>query len=1039
MKPHTLEMSAFGPYGGVTNVDFDRFDGKGVFLITGDTGAGKTTLFNAITYALYGEINNDDKANNIRSHFADPSDRTYVKMRFSHRGKEYCVKRSPAQERPKKRGTGTTKEDPTAELEWDEGVLTKIGSVNRKIVEILGIDCDQWKQVAMLAQGEFRKILDCSTDDREEIFRRIFSTDNIRELQSKLEVLSKAGSKDCEAAENDLIGAIGRADIPEDSPYHDEYEGCKGKQTSAPEACRILSLQCGADQSVIGDIGARLEKANDTVLSLKTEIGHAEELNGKIDRLGEAEAESASLDAENDEIDACRKRADLIDRTVASLKVPIFDADSASRKFDDLRSAEARAAEELGRSDASLEKAASELSGSEGRRQERDELMVKSRMLCECRESYAELDRISSELGGTKSELERVRADLERIRSDIRTHGETVDEHRKFLKDNEGIDSRMTELRHRRDATSDLCRRCGDALKLMAAIADLDAEYMHARRVLEDAASAKKDADSAISDADTIFIMASAGILAGKLSDGSPCPVCGSTHHPVPAKIPDNTPSEADLKKLKKAADAAAERLRDASSKAGELNARLEVERSHLSGMLVELGLEAQDSEDAVRGLLESGKAEIGRIDSELPDMERILNRVIEIREGFGDLDRKGSELETERASREDSERSLEGRVCSLTATLEAKSEHLEYGSLGELDAEIGRISSKADGIEQELRRAKESYDRSKEQNDRCRGSLERIRESITAAETDLGSKRSALDSVLAESGLDLDGARALIGSEAELPGLRERIKGHNERVTRIRERIDSLTRDIAGRGRPDIDSLRSGLEEASSCAETLNRELMAVSMRLGANENAQAEIRRCDSRLAEVRADIGVYVDLYNIVSGKAIGGSDSKMTFETYVQSIYFRNVLEHANRRLVRMTDGRYELVIRDEKTDGKTRYGLDLDVLDNYTGRRRPSKTLSGGESFQAALALALGLSDSVQRMNGGVSIDTLFVDEGFGSLDPEALKQAISMLLQIGDGNCLIGIISHVEALKMQIDRKIVVSNSPAGSDLSMEL
>ena len=1026
MKPLRLRMSAFGPYGGPEEIDFDCFGGRGLFLITGDTGAGKTSIFNAITYALYGKTNDDRGQETIRSHFADPGTRTYVELTFEHKGVRYTVTRSPEQTRPKKRGEGFTKEPASAEISWDGGVVTKSAEVTAKVNEILGIEFAQWKQVAMLAQGQFRELLDCSTEAREKVFRNIFSTEGVKRFQDNLQRMSRDAQEEMEKAEAEVIDMSSRLSIPEDSPYRGEFDEKAGKVAFAEDLLSLASRQMGLDAGALSEAEGRLRELEASKEAAIRELSGAERLNGLIGRLHEEAAEAETLEAESVSVEEDASLLRAINDVVRDLKSPIRaseDADVRLRETE--RSLEdARAA--LADAERSLEDATVAVESERARQPELSETESRMAALKASRPRYGELDGFSAELSGamelqasSESRLAELKAKKSALDEKVRGHRVYLTENEDSRADLERTGASLREARSRRSVLEEIGR--------LAELDSLSAEKILSKEVYDSAVQRESELSSRCERAHDEFMKAQAGIMARDLAEGMPCPVCGSVHHPSPAGMPSDVPSEDEIEEMQGRLDAQRERVSAARERFTRLAATEETMRGTVRSRLAELGLEDGISREDIGTEIRRLTEESVKLESRMGELRPVVEKVDAIRKEFPSLDRMSESLEAEiTIASEEAVRAADS-VSSLRGKVEAASSGLEFPSFSALDAEISRLAASADTIRSAIEEAERRLSDAKSGKASAEALVARAAEACDAAAEDAESCRTELTELLDSHGVTRQRAEELLSMEASVPGLQVRIDGHRERVASNRARMDSLTSEIAGRPPADTDSLRSGLEAIGAECDEASRRISDIRTRTALNEENRSRLSRAVKRHSELVGECGDLVEL----SRTAAGTQGVKQSFEAYVQALYFSKVLSYANRRLRRMTDGRYELTVREEAKDRRSHFGLDIDVLDNYTGRRRPSQTLSGGESFLAALSLALGLSDAVQRMNGGVVIDTLFVDEGFGSLDPEALKQAVSVLLQLSGGDCLIGIISHVEALKSQIDRKIVVSHSGA--------
>lgn len=1031
MKPHTLRMSAFGPYGTEQTIDFDVFGGSGLFLVTGDTGAGKTSIFNAITYALYGRTN-DERKTVLRSDFADPSTKTFVELTFEHRGVEYRLLRSPEQERPKVRGTGVTKSPSYAELSWDGGVVTKEGDVTKKVAEILGIEFDQWKQVSMLAQGEFRKLLNCDTKERNDVFRRIFSTDYIRRFQDRLAEMARDLRDEYDSAEGKLLDAMGSADIPEDSPYRSDYDGKKGAISYAKEVSEILSQQLGLDSANMADVRLRAEDIEARKAKLNQDLAEARALNDRISALERERETFDRLAGEKESVDADAKALDAINAAVRTLKVPIGEVNAIVGRLDRDRAALEKTSKDVENDRKALADAEADLEEAMASGPRMEDLTERIAVLSSGRESYREIAEQRSHLEQLRMKRSAIQKRVEELVVERERHAEEVSRNRAYLSENE--DS-LVELQALTTELDDLWGSIGALNVMNRKIEEHD-------RTLQDLRAAESELNHVLSEnqklvaeynrASTLFYSAQAGIMAQRLEEGVPCPVCGSVHHPSPASKTEGAPSKDELEDMWGRVQALSEKLSTAKTAVEALRTRSEVEAASIAECWRDEDLEEDFS---VPDELKKAENKCKVLSERKEEVQKKAEKVKAIRIWFKESDAKTATLEKELDAAKTEYSDMGSEISNIEGRIAAMGDGLEYGSLEELDNEIAVATAERDGISASISGAEKKRAALKEKLTATVSKEESLKEAVRTEQDELDEKQAALDEALSASGMDLEGAMHLISREREIETLERRVAGFREMQVANARMIESLEAEVAGRERADTSEIETALTAASSESDKIRSDEMLIVKRNMVNEDAVSKIRSARGTMEKLSSESKDYIDLADAASGN----TGIKQSFEAYVQAWYFRKVLDFANCRLMKMTDSRYELVVREESTDRRSQFGLDIDVLDNYTGRRRPSETLSGGESFLAALSLALGLSDAVQRMNGGIVIDTLFVDEGFGSLDPEALKQAISVLIQLSGGSCLIGIISHVEALKMQIDRKILVRNSSRGSTVETEV
>ncbi|MDY3032237.1 MAG: SMC family ATPase [Clostridia bacterium] len=859
MKPIKLVMSAFGSYGGETELDFSQLNG--LYIITGDTGAGKTTIFDAITFALYGEVSGGAKETSmLRSDFAADDAKTYVKLEFTHRGKTYKLERSPAYiPRGKK-----SPRQPTALLECSDGkTISKARDVTAEIINLLGIDKNQFTQIAMIAQGDFMRLLVADTEERGKIFRRIFNTDMYIGFQNKLKERLSLEKENFDSLQKSILqyaaAASGIETVCDINEPEEFLEALKATIKSDKKADRRLKL----DENKKSEKAAELTRYAAFAESRLKALGDTEKIGG-----GEADSALRKSIAESIEDDSVqRKLTEDINRIRASLD-----------EYEEISKAESKR-EQLERNLAEIGIQIKKLSSEcEKLRKERDEKLANAKELAG---AELEIQSVSTSIKDYDAERERLNSVIKKLDEYERT---------------------AAELKKAQDAF-------------------IDAE------------AAFDAADKKAADGEALFLREQAGIMAAGLSDNSPCPVCGSLLHPSPAALTDGAPSEAEVKKMKSQARRLEKEKNDKAQRAAELFKESELYLSEVKERAAEHKLDTENirssAEEAIKKLSDRENTAKSRLE--------ILQQQIKTREAMlssAELVGKQTEkLENELKNKQKSEQEISSDIKAAESRISEMKRRLSYATKTEAENEMNKIMS------------------------------------------GLSEQRACIEILAEEYNCELKEIK-----EAQLEISSER--------RRIFSRIEN-------------------------------------------NGKAVAELEKA---IPEYRAAEKHFIEL-DILTKTACGDlkGRTKLAFEQYIQGAYFERIIREANKRFTRMTGGRYELVRRFDALNKKGKTGLDLDVLDNYTGRNRSVKSLSGGESFKASLALALGMSDVIQASAGGVSIDAMFVDEGFGSLDDESIELAVETLAELTDSSRSVGIISHVAELKERIDQKIIVTKSRSGS------
>ena len=924
MKPLKLTMSAFGSYAGKNVIDFTGQQ-QGIFLITGDTGAGKTTIFDAITYALYNQTSGGERNGNMmRSQYAQPETETYVELEFLYRGQTYRVRRNPDYKITKTLKNGKIREQKvphSVELTLPDGTVfpEKKNATDAKIIEILGLTADQFSQIVMIAQGDFLKLLYTKSDERKMIFSKLFRTDIYWKIQENLR--RKSMEMDERIQENDRA-----------------FEQEKSRIIPLPES----------EELPLDELVERLrERLKDALKEQNLRRANVEELNKKITKYEEINKLFRSLEKirqTGKELEArqaeSKERRQQIENARKADKVLVAEQQNLRQQQEVEQSAQAIAkmTETLANDQEMFESLKTQLQESEAK-QKREAADIQKKMLAleQSFPSYEALQNARSE----EQQAKKVWEDL----------GKTSEE--SFHKKEAGI-AALKEQQKRQEQVVEQTKKNWEQTSLSASESAKHYEHMY-----------------------EAFLKEQAGILAENLSAGCPCPVCGSTVHPDPAKLSDHAVTELEVEQAKKTR-AAAEEKRDLAYAAFEAE---KTEKQKLA--------QAVEKEEA----------------------DFVLAQTIAKQQ----------------------RKEAEQNYVSLQKIAEQIREKLVYPSLAEAKKQYAAMQKALEAAEQEIAKKRQKVSELAEAMNTLKGQKLAEEENQKTAKKLAVKTEKEYAKLLEKSGFVSEETYHLaILPERSRSKLEREEKEYESQCLRQQSEQKLLEKQVSGKTYTDTTELNEQLKAEKQALKETEKTYMELHT---AYENDRSVLQNCAVYLEKgkkLESEDQVIKSLSKTANGRLSGSA--KIDFETYIQRQYFKQIIHEANKRLLTMSNHQFILKLKEEANTGrKTNEGLDLSVYSLVTDSERDVKTLSGGESFLAALAMALGLSDIVERSAGAIHPDMMFIDEGFGSLDAQSRQQAIEVLGELAGDSRMVGIISHVTELKEQIDRKLVVSRTDKGS------
>lgn len=1060
MKPIKLIISAFGPYAEeMPPIEFGQFEEKGLFLICGDTGAGKTTIFDAICFALYGSSSGSYRdSKNLRSEYAKESTESYVDFYFSHQGHEYRIYRQPEYMRKKLRGQGMVKSEAKAVLYMDGQPLDeKKSSVNRRIEELLHINEMQFKQIAMIAQGEFWKLLNASTDDRTKILRKIFQTESYQKMEFILKEHMDESYKGIKKHEDSILQYFRDLAIDE---AHAEYEAYQEMRKRAEDAKSVwnvdelLAMICSIleedekSQKLAEKELAEEEKEERSRAEQLTNAGINNELLTKAKKL---EEEKAGLETKRAGMDQKRKELAL-QKKVVRILLPLYreqeelkeELASIRKKLEEQKQSLSRAKEDKKEKENLLKKAEEELPKAAF-------LEKKADKIAEEEAQYKKKDSLQTGLIHMQKEVAELKQKQEELKQKETGRKERIEKYRSFLDETAGKPEELRALQAREEKQRALLVRLQklsqERLKKQAEkkknLLTLQKSYLQRREVYEKLVLKRLEGEKILENC-------RAGILAELLEEEKPCPVCGSTHHPNPAALPDQSISEEAYKKLQ-------QEEKEAEKKKNEIYTKAEAEEASLREMERSILEEAEDclKSDLLFHDFLYEELGIDKLPALLAEAEQNLSHSLE-----EELCQEKSLFEACR-NRDETEKRLNLALNEEASSLQEKKDELEKESLKKqkeltesqtLLAAIGQLSfeswKKAAEEEKKIRHEaaglRETYALAEKAKNLAEREIVSLSASAATLEKSLSEKAEEKEKKeklyrerIREEGFDgEENFLCYAADEKTLAAQEKEISEYDQLLALNKARLEEAKRETEGKVWMDLEILLTRSEEQKSLVKEKREKLFELTGRIGQNKSAHEKIAGQRDAYDRFGHKYQLYRCLYGLVKGTSGNG---KITLEQYIQAAGFDSIIRAANRRLLPMSDGQFELYRRQDAVSKQSNCFLDLEVLDHYTGHRRPVNNLSGGESFKASLSLALGLSDTVSSNLGGLQMDALFIDEGFGTLDQKSIENALEILLNLSEANKLVGIISHREELIEAIPQQIRVEKSRKGSQFQIEL
>ncbi len=1021
MKPLRLTLEAFGPYAQRQTLDFTELDGHDFFLIHGPTGSGKTTLLDAITYALYGETSGAGRsAAQMRSQQASPESDTVVRFDFRIGTAHYRVERSPEQEVAKKRGTGTTIRAATAhfwranDLDTDPGteedgwtpLATKAGEVNSEITRLLGFSADQFRQVILIPQGRFREVLEADSKKREDILETLFGTSIYSDLADRLKAKAKQLEEQAKEGERNKLALLQAQGVETTEALREKQEDLKKRVSDLEKELKPLDAQKEKTSKAL-ESAKRLneqfqesEAATKALAALQSRKGETDTLRHRITSAQKA----ASIRSEREIWIRSKKQSASLDSELAAeqKQLPVrkqtLDDNLALKSKQEKESARKKTLEaDQSRLKSLAPKLADWNRASKDHASLSQELKQQTKAAELLKKSTRELSEKLPEIEKQREQALEAKASIPKLETDLKASNEQLQN----LKLRAQLDQELSQKQDALNKRKETGTRLAERLKQQQQILD------------EEQAS---------------WDSGQAALLASQLVEDAPCPVCGSSHHPAPHDNQGQAlPSEAKLKAARETLAQTNQQLETAreqySIANGEL-AQLKAKRDALPEVKVEAKT-LQEQSAALSQTLDKTRKQVASLQEDA--VEKAKLQISEAQKRF-------EAAEAKRAT-------TQNQLTQVHATLELLSKDIpeELQAANALEQRIATIDKEIAAIEAEQQRIETLYQKSQTDYQNAQTRIESLTKNSEQSKAELKKAEAVWQNALQKAELFDDETWRVAKLEAEeQQKLEAQLESYNRQLAAAKDRQKRATEALAkaeAKEAPQLDELAQLARDAEAALQAKRDERTGLAKEL-------ESLDRSLQRLAAIEKQFGALQASYSIagrVSDAVNGKNPLGMTLQRFVLTAFLDDTLIAATARLERMSRGRYRLERRRERGDMRRASGLDLDVFDEFTGQARSVNTLSGGESFLASLSLALGLADVVQSYAGGVRMEALFIDEGFGTLDQEALDEALKALMDLREKGRLVGIISHVDELKERIDVRLEVTTNREGSQAQFQI
>lgn len=991
MMPISLTLSAFGPYPDTITIDFESFQEDGLFLITGPTGSGKTMIFDAMIFALYGKTSGQIRqTDSLRCDHALNEIPTFVEFSFSLHQQNYTIKRNPKYYLEGKK----TPKQPSALLTLPDGKMVEgIKEVNQKMISLLGVDDQQFKQICMIAQGEFTKLIMASSDEREKVLRELFHSETYQKLEEKLKVHLKTYQDKYDLLLNKRKDLMQELQVEDHQEYlskqtkliasqQKEYDDLKKDLDQKKEQLQLYRLQ---NQRLI-----QLKDLKQQFQDLKKQENDYQELNKTVDTLKKAQETNYLY------ISYIKQQ-----KKFQTLKLNQEDFLKQLKKLEKDYQEKKVQADFLTVKQQTKEKLQNQI-------QETKQLI---NQIYQYQNDYQNLQTLKQQYRMLDEEHKLFLKKKEKFENGLQRDQERIQSEQQVQSKYELIKQQYVRLNEQKVKVHQLSDYYDQILKLNENKSDLQEEYT----VVEKQVDHEK---MQYNQMEKLYFRKQAGIFALQLKEDQPCPICGSLHHPHPAQIEKEDITKEKLDQQAKKVKQQEHRLQDILQKILLSNQKKEMLVKQTKQLSSELNIQEEISKEIFIKELDHLSKDEKRMKKEYLELQDELKYIQKLKKSVALSLKDMSTYESKELKQAQSLENIQVQIHQLSGKLDDSLRQYEIGEVNknyqQVQKEYRQLSLEIETIQQDYEKVKNKYLEIKTKISSLNQQI--IQEQEIYDELD-NKYHTALDAFINEE--EFLNLKTQIN---QISILEKKYQDYLISLKSLNEQIISLENEVKDSTYVDLSSLSETIKEVNQQLREKNDDLEKLKIDYSLKEKMIKDIQKINQQLEKDEDTYQRYLDLYNLASGK----NNARVSIERYVLATYFENMLVYANVIMKQLSQGRYQLLRKDDAGKGRSQQGLELDVFDQESGNIRSIKTLSGGESFKAALSLALGLSRMVQDYAGGIELNTLFIDEGFGSLDSQSLDQAMNCLMELHHENKLIGIISHVSDLKDRIERQLVV-------------